>query len=212
MQEVIVKLYTIKELSEEARNKVIEKERRHQHEFGDRRYLLQESFEEKLEDYGLPTENIMWSLSSCQGDGTAFTGWIDLEAYFKKNDLKELFGALYDRSTYHIKHSGSYTHYNSMFVSHSVDEMDDVSLWYGCENCDDRFRCLANGKCEVCEGLIDLADELRDHIEAHIVTVSKELEKLGYEIIEYEHKDETIIDNLEANDVMFFESGKVFCV
>src|SRR5687768_16706456 len=40
-------------------------------------------FEEFLAERGLPIEKIEWSLSSCQGDGVAFYGSIDVEKYLR---------------------------------------------------------------------------------------------------------------------------------
>ena len=58
------------------------------------------------------------------------------------------------------------------------------------------------------EGSEDLEQELRDIIENHMKRISKDLERSGYNEIEFQLSDECLKEDLEENEVDFLESGK----
>lgn len=50
-------------------------------------------------------------------------------------------------------------------------------------------------------------NEIEEDVREYVKDVSRELEKMGYEEIEYRGSDEVIIDTIEANDYTFTEDG-----
>lgn len=193
---------------------------------------LMRHFVYRLHHAGYPTLNINFSLGYCQGDGMAFfsggtwpdfkkrTGvWCDLDKeyaslsvnlirvwfrriakYYNKDKKRELY-RLY--TTYVVpgtvdvsvridrRGSSNYSHYNSMSVELSVDIRDREALAEGDEALIEQ---MSN------EFEKDLADDVKD--------MSKELEKEGYEEIEYQHGDENVAEIAEANEYEFLKSGK----
>ncbi len=83
-----------------------------------------------------------------------------------------------------IRHYGSYryNHHNSMEVILSSDEIKDKTL---------------------CEWEVFVLQDLK--------TLSSELEKRGYEIIESNHSEESAVEALSSSDREYFENGKEFC-
>jgi hypothetical protein len=72
------------ELSPRAKKHAIEKFQQYEREDFDPR-ILNDLFKERLEEVGLPSDDIRWSLNYTQGDGVAFYGQIDIKDYLAKN-------------------------------------------------------------------------------------------------------------------------------
>jgi len=169
------------ELSDEAKAHAIENERQAWYGYFETRDLTEE-FKWALEPLGFPTDDIAWSLSSCQGDGVAFYGDVDLAAYMK---WKTPFGSTpkaYDEelewlvSCKLVSNSNHYCHYNTMTVE--VDFIDTHDDEYD-------YRVIIN--------------EIEAMVKDDIVSVSHALEKYGYSWLEGESSDEAIAERL-AND------------
>jgi hypothetical protein len=152
-------------------------------------------FEEELEKLGLPTEDICWRLSYCQGDGMAFYGKFDLAEFAKTNKESPLltllkFGDNIPSLTFEISRNGfghHYSHYNTM----------DVSLY---------------------EGGFDLTTEqeavvvqIEEYLREFVKTLSKRLEKKGYDILEFFESEEYLQEAIEENDYEFDEFGERLC-
>ncbi len=195
METAEITIYKFKELSEESKETA--------------RNWWKEAFDEndsdnvtqpmkdKLEDIGLPSEDIRWRLSNCQGDGVAFYGSVDVEEYLIANKLKTKFRKLFDKdkdlliSNVEINKSSSfhmYDHHNTMSISYNED-------FHGGYDNPSREQAL---------------EDFTDHLQDHIKELSKEFAKLGYEEIEYITSDEVVDESLTANDYNFTEDGKVF--
>jgi hypothetical protein len=183
-------VYTFSELSPAAQKKAIEKWRKIASENFDAT-MLTENFQQILEEKGLPDKDIRWSLSSSQGDGVAFYGTFDIVEYIKKNKLttkyKDLMKVLPYNFTSQISRRGShhYDHYNTMEV--------DIA---------------GEGDYEMTPAQEALLKQLHDHIAKDIVEVSKKLEKIGYDEIEYQQSEEQAREYLGQDDDEFDESGK----
>lgn len=54
-----------------------------------------------------------------------------------------------------------------------------------------------------------LVSSFQEYLEEWVQNVSRELEKLGYDEIEYQEADEQIIEMIEANDYEFLEDGDI---
>jgi hypothetical protein len=52
-------------------------------------------------------------------------------------------------------------------------------------------------------------DQVENDFNDAYVSLCRELEKYGYDYIEYETSDDTIIDNIKANEYEFYEDGKL---
>lgn len=81
-----------------------------------------------------------------------------------------------------IRQRGRYSHCNSMEVILSSDEIKDKTL---------------------CEWEVLVLQDLK--------TLSSELEKRGYEIIDSNHSEESAVEVLSNSDREYFENGKEFC-
>jgi hypothetical protein len=190
MRQTTVHLYDIKELKKDARDKAIEYLRTHEY-FGVDSRAIEAAFVTVLNEYGLPTDNIEFSLGWCQGDGVAFYGDIDLKKLLKRTGQYDRWAYLlrrYDLSATSTRNSfgNHYSHYNTM----------DVYLERESEYLQQRDR--AEGK------------ELWDHVKETVVMVSKKLEQRGYKMIEEHQSEEHIIASAEANEMEFRKDGRLW--
>lgn len=183
-----IKIYNFEELSDKAKEKARDwwkNDGLDEHE----RDSITESFQEKLEKLGLPTEKVCWGLSCCQGDGVAFYGNVDIEDYLTKNKLKTTYKELlnngdvliWDVEIYNNNHH--YNHYNTMSIRYNLD--------YN----------------QITDELEELAEELTDHILSHIKEISKDFETSGYKQIDYYNSDEYVDEVITANEYEFTENG-----
>ena len=156
---------------------------------------ITELFHEHLSEHGFPDMELSWSLSYCQGDGVAFKGPIDMDELAKHEPYiveqlarGVLLGVNPDDWNWSgkIEQHGNYTHWNSMDVE--LDWRIDNDEWYG-------------------DATQAIADAIRDHIAERCKQLSREMEKIGYDEIEYETSEEHAIDMIEANDWRFDRDG-----
>lgn len=180
-----VKVYAFDELSPKAKERAIEKARQHLNETWDGD-LLKESFKALLEERGLPTEKIYFSLSHCQGDGVGFYGDVDLETFSKWKNLSlpegfsDAFHFIIEKRDNHYDHE--YTGYAD-WEEWGIDRPED---WVG----------LADGV------KLELQEAYRD--------TSRQLAREGYEELDYENSDEYIIEFIQGNDYEYEENGEMF--
>jgi hypothetical protein len=183
-----IDVYRFDELAPKVKTRVIEKFRPQMWDSSDSE-SLNEWFADRLDEVGLPSKKIGWSLSNSQGDGVAFYGRIDLREYLEKNKLKSKYAELFqdDFSSYvelSIDKVGPhmYDHWNTMRVE-----------W------DTRTDPTPKQK--------QLLNDLQEHIREQTKDLSREFEKAGYADIENKTGDEAIEEFLEANDYEFKENG-----
>ncbi len=190
MRTQTVELFNITELDEKAQEKAVDYLREMDY-FGVESSHLTDQFKERLEEYGLPTETVEWSLGHCQGDGVAFYGDIDVEKLLKNIGEWGKYAWLvnhYNLSATSTRNSwGShYSHFNTM----------DVDMEH-------RYVYHANSH-------IMLGKELWELIKLRVVSVSKELEAMGYEEIEYRQEKEQIIEMADINEMEFRKDGRLW--
>jgi hypothetical protein len=175
-----IEVYGFDELSTKAKAKAIDKHREHAWDTNDTEAIL-DMFADRLSDLALPIDDIRWRLSSSQGDGVAFYGLFDLIDYLKANKLKKKFGVLLagrepaaEEMRANIEKVGPhmYDHWNTMRVT--LESQRDLTK--------------AQEK-----ALYDL----EEHLNAHVKTVSRELEKLGYAEIDFRSSDEEMAAQME---------------
>jgi hypothetical protein len=196
MQTINVELFTINELSEQARQKAIEKERVCREVFLD---PTVEYIEEILTCLGFQSPKISYSGFGSQGDGLSFTSdnWQYKKGMLDKvwditrelcflNTAKQL-QVMAKNTGYKLQFSVNrtshrYAHHNTVQIENS--HYSDFSL------SDDQDAILTDLKNSLCRVFYRMLES-------------------GYD---YQLTDEYIIENLQANDVMFLSSGKAWSV
>lgn len=191
MRKMTVEVYTFEELSPKAQGRAIEEYRRQTADDPGGDYqMVTDTMVADLQALGLPSEDLRWRLAHTQGDGVAFYGPVDLDAYLTANKLQGKYAGLRDEDgdlvAVNIRKVGSHLddHYNTMDVE--VTPEADLTA--------------AQDK---------LVEELEDHLSEQIKEVSGKLEHSGYEQLEYLNSDEVISDILIDNDYEFYESGEM---
>lgn len=195
MKTIMIETYPFTELSEEVQERVIKEVRNNWETDID---AVTEILSEKLSEYGYPVEDIRWRLSYCQGDGVAFYGKVELDKLIEKDSkVKELIEnmrfidpeiCILSMSINKCHGCGNYDHYNTMEVEIDTD-----------------FQYAEVNKEEKMDLIIA---RLENHIVNEIKSISKKLEKVGYEEIESQTDFETIKDYLIANERHFTKEGK----
>lgn len=216
MREEIIKVYSFDELSEESKEVAIEKYRT-SIEWSFESEYISEDFKEILSEKHLPNEDVEWSLSNCQGDGVAFYGDIDNEDTYKiakeflNGESLELLEKIYNENLtiecrlYRNAFGHRYSHWNTMAVQMNHDNIDTIVEYiYNIEDYDSKDYEVAYDK------VSNLIDEVEHCISQYIKDVSRELEKIGYDQIEYVESDEGIIETIKANDYEFTEDGNMY--
>lgn len=195
MRTETIKIYSINELSEEARKKAIEKERNTKEYL----YFFKDECIEKIEEAGFEdVKNLQYSLSYSQGDGLSFGA----KRYNKLVDLfKKHLGEGKDKTAQLLADnctqifSGNKGHY--CYASKS-----DIDLYI--ENYTSSRNLVNTNNIDILVGKV-LTD-----LENIYIDLCKELEKEGYSQYEYESSDEAIIEDLLSNGVEFTENGTIF--
>ena len=193
MRIIETKAYEFNELSEEAKEKAIE-------EFRSGKYIHLDFFNdccvEKLEDLGFVNPKLQYSLSYCQGDGLSFSA----EKYTKFEELylkqlgkgKEKTAKLLAENTTFIC-EGNQGNYCFAHVS-------DIDIYI------ENYTSSMNTNLENIDKVV--SDVLED-LQGIYMEICNELEKEGYEDIEYQLSDESIIEDIICNDYEFTEEGNL---
>ena len=165
MKEVKIKVYTIKELNETAKEKALNL-LREDNSYDFLSEDLEERLRELLKDNKIKGDDlkIYYSLSYSQGDGVCFVGNFEYKDYLV-----------------FIKHIGNYNHKNSVEIDILDSESEEVM------------------EDDICEEFKEIFDDICD-----------QLEKIGYNCIEYVDSEENLIDMCEINEYTFLENGEMF--
>lgn len=158
--------------------------------------LITELYQRELEELGYPTDNIEWSLGYSQGDGMAFYGTIDLDAWTKATKTRSKFKALRDKDGRWMvsaelsknSYGWHYSHWNTM----------DVEVQWTPED------YSKDPTAKQSEAMNALYAALKEHVQ----DTSRRLERLGYDEIEYQQSDEVVAETLIVNEYEFTEDGK----
>ncbi len=163
-------------------------------EFSHETECITQDLTSALEEKGYEGLEVNWSLSHCQGDGVAFYGTLYTSEVLqiakrllseKEYNRLEIISQCED-IVFEINNSGwgRYHHWNTMSV-----ELIDVCYW------------------EDYPKVWELLKKLERAIAEDIREVSKELERKGYEQIEYYFSKEYAEDEIRANDYEFDVNG-----
>jgi hypothetical protein len=232
-----VTTYTFDELTGSARETVLDWGRKVCSE-GYPCETLTDTFQEELayRGYTIDRDKISWSLSCCQGDGVAFSGRIDLDELAKVDPqvmhlLRKATRLVKRRYAKHpqppmcepagstdcwdftvtISHNSRYCHSESMSVDCELnlhDDPDNKLDPYVPEG--ERQHWLNPFKTYPPKlyGLGDIALEIEEHIHERVSAISRELETIGYDDIEWFSSDEHVIEWLTDSDYRFDENGE----
>lgn len=194
MKTISINLYSFNELSEEAKQKAIDKWYEYE-DFPGFYNDLTESLKSKYPEFLNPV--LSYSLSYCQGDGLSFKA----DKYTK---LKELFievlgpgkektaALLANNCTQILKgNTGRYC-----YASRS-----DIDLYL--ENYTSSINCTNTNNIDT------VIEKVRIKLEDIYLSACKDIEKEGYSIIEYRMNFEEFNELCEANEYTFEESGKM---
>jgi hypothetical protein len=152
--------------------------------------LLTEYFQTLLDDRGLPGLDCYWSLSCCQGDGVAFYGKLDIDALLACEACKAIHPELRYLQAFGVGFkiigaNNRYHHWNSMAIEDDFTSDPQV------------------------EKLIEeRADFVKAFLLEYVKQISKELEKVGYDDIEYQTSETQALER--AKELMFLENGIEF--
>lgn len=216
MRKEIINLYKFEELNDKAKQNAINKYRESM-DWQIESEFITEKFAEKLSDMGYPTDDLEWRLSYSQGDGVAFYGEVDIDKVMKRlenegYDLNyDLYRAIDSENLtiiariYRNSFGYRYSHYNTMKVEIDGDSIETI-MEYLYDDLDSDTDEYVDKYNEIYNFLLDL----RDCIHNDIKCVSKQLEKEGYNDIEYYSSDEAITETLIANECEFTEDGIMY--
>lgn len=213
MREHTINLYSFDELSESAKRIAIENWRA-RGDFQIETMQINERFREILDEKGYPIDNIEWSLSFSQGDGVAFYGWVDMKKVAERlldGRRLELFNSIQnemltlDVNIIRNSFGYRYSHWNTMRIEIDGDDIDTM-IEHLYPNLDEEE--YTDTRCYKYKEIEELIEHLEKAITTDVQLTSKDLERSGYEEIEYYNSDEYISEEFRANDFEFTEDGK----
>lgn len=213
MREEIINVYKFDELSKEVQEKAINKYRE-SIEWSIESEDITSNFKYTLDELGLPTDDVEWSLSHCQGDGVAFYGYVDMPRVARRlleGESLELYklieaeGLTIEAKLYRNSFGYHYSHYNTMEVEISGDSDETVM-----ENLYPELEYETDEYAEKLIKIENLFSELESKILEDAKDVSIKLEREGYEHIDYINSDEYIKEIIEANDYEFTADGNIY--
>jgi hypothetical protein len=192
MRDTTITLYSIDELKEETQQKIFEKHRHINVDYGGWHDWIFEDWYIKLKNLGYKDVKIYYSGFGSQGDGACFIANIDIEKWIVSHKKKAEFRALlkwqkeYGDVTAYIKHNYRY------YFASSTEVCVDENNWSAANNVQQQL-----GKLE--EYIKKEREELGNEI-------YKALEDAYFDLI----SDESIVEMLKVNEYEFFEDGRKF--
>ncbi len=200
MRQITTTVYQFEELDDKAK----ERARDWYREDMDLSDSLRELFEHDVGEAGYPTEKIEWSLGYCQGDGMAFYGRLTEEdlvrvaerLYTQDSDMLKRVRSIAANISVTVCRNGSgrhYSHYNCM----TIEILNEVPME------PHQFLLFeAAGDYNI------FIDDLENDIQADVKELSKKLEKMGYDEIEYQRSAEQVDQIIIDMQYEFTKAGK----
>ncbi len=195
MRTIKVKLFSFDELNEEAKKVAIEKRRNIKYECGWILDNFHDNAIDKINESGFENPQLQYSLSHCQGDGLSFSATtydreklkVLFRTYLGENKEKTLDTILEYCS---FKLTGNIGHYCYTSSSQLTFEFDDYKASH--------------------VQIHTLVSNIEKDLQGIYTNLCKELEKEGYETLDYEYSDECIIEDLQENECEFTEDGNKY--
>ena len=194
MKTIEITLYKFNELSKDAQQNAISNYRANQWANGDNLYFFSENCTEVLKDMGFINPTVQYSLSSSQGDGLSFSS----DGYSKLRDI--VLGVL---GAHHPKIADFITNNISLTIKGNTGNYCYASR----TDIDVELGFYGNNETPLINDAISMVQERLTDI---YMDACKELEKDGYDEIEYEDSDEFISESLIANEYHFTEDGELY--
>lgn len=227
MRTIELKAYEFKELSDEAKEKVLEKYRTWNVNDSWWYEPTMDYWKEKLEKLGFSDAEIHFSGFWSQGDGACFNGNVDAETFAKTRDYNAAEIELIQRADPQYKIvtvNHHYCHYNTRDVQFdcfggsgpdAVEELqraieaprEELPLLIGSLEDEDAVGLLETRLKSGTDIRPNFFTELEEDMEAAREELSKEIYSDLEKEYDYQTSDEAIIESLEANDMEFDEDG-----
>jgi len=178
-----INIYEFEELKDDIKEKVISRFRE-----GNEYYFLEECLNEELEEElknngieEIGETELRYSLGYSQGDGLSFIG----NFKYKNVEINIKLG----------QNSNYYSHSNTTDINRIEEYNDDENDY------------------DITEELKIIQEQEKDEIEEEFkelyFDICRKLEKSGYAHIESENSDESITENIKANNYNFRENGEI---
>jgi hypothetical protein len=182
------KVFEFKELSNEIKDKVIEK-----HYNNEDYPFLEDDLKEELnyidDKKVFQDVKLQYSLSCCQGDGLCFDSKIDLKAFLSDYSLKESVKRALQDYIYNIITKNSNNHY-------CYASKNQIDFEY-------------NGS-EDKKHIENVWQNVFEDIKTYYMDICSKLEKYGYSILEYRMNYNEFQEYCESNEYEFLENGSMF--
>lgn len=187
MKQETVTLYELDELPKKIQEKVIEREQILEYE-----NLELDFWEEDaitiISELGFENPKLSYDLSYCQGSHVDFEfSGINLAKLLSGLDFCK-FGILQGRTTFSRKKTNSW--YRTGHIGYEIDD------------------CMTDEGVDISIPLAMLSDTLLEIIKNTYRTICSKLMREGYDYIEHATSEETIRENLKANNIHFTANGK----
>ena len=217
----MIEVYEYSELPDDAKEKVLCRERELQSYDTWWIDYLKMIFEDMLVEKGIkayPTDEleISMSLSYSQGDGVGFYGNLDIEALFK--NIKDINGhfpltmnllgeynALQDDYIILVRDAISIeinrNQQGSAIIMYVTADLGDV--WDCMEEVNEHVGHTKYSEVEIENERAEFESYLKDWFD----DIAGEFERMGYADIEARESEECIVENLECSDIRFLKNG-----
>lgn len=195
MRIIETEVYTFDELSDDAKEKVIDGFRDNKNEYFHLDFFHKDCVYQ-LEELGFVNPKVQYSLGYCQGDGLSF----EADEYSKLEELYiEELGKGKEKTAKLLAE-------NSVFVSRGNEgrycyaSTDDIDLY---------IHNYSSGINTDCNNINDVVHIIRGKLEDLYIDICNDLEKQGYNEIDYQLSDECIIEDIQCNEYEFTKEGKL---
>lgn len=190
MRTIRTKVYLFNELSKDAQQKAIEQVRNRKEVCLD---FFNDDAVSKIEEVGFYGDvQLQYSLSYCQGDGLSFS-CKGIEETVLFSFFAEVLGAGKEKTAKVI-----------MDNCYFVNTGNDGHYCFASKSDIDYY--LESYKAEY-KNVNEVVGKVLEKIENLYIDLCKELEKQGYDEIEYQYSDEEIIEDIIANEYEFLKDG-----
>lgn len=195
MRTIRTKIYKFEELSKDAQEKAIEKQRQWQYEYGEPLMFFNEICDEYFTRAGFNGTEIKYSLSYCQGDGLSFSAdsYDNLEKLYLEvlgKGKEKTAKLLAENTTIILKgNTGRYCY----ALENQVD------LYF--EEYTSGINCLNIDNIENVQG------QVLNKLETIYMDLCTTLEEIGYKEIEYRQSDESLKEDIISNEYEFLIDG-----
>jgi hypothetical protein len=205
-------LYKLEELSAESKATALECLREVVRDIGEDKEQIKEAFKERLKEYGFGDMEVYWSLSNCQGDGVAF-----YNEHISRTELKRIW---IRKLSWHFPADIRRAVYKwwPRIISDEIGVLTSIEInslgrrysHYETMTANLQFEAGVASNTEEYHELRTLQTEVESVFRDKIKEISKELECLGYAMIEDMYSDTTMAEHAEANEFEFYADGRIY--